>query len=47
MIELKKHYENSKFRAKIFMKSGDISAYINELVAMNRYKKLMLSVANN
>ena len=47
MIELKKHYENSKSRATLFMEKGNISAYINALVEMNRYKKLMIAVSRN
>ncbi len=47
MIELKKHYENSKNRAVLFMAKGDINDYINALIEMNRYKKLMLAVARN
>ena len=47
MIELKKHYENSKNSAVLFMEKGNISAYINALIEMNRYKKLMVAVARN
>ncbi len=47
MIELKKHYENSKNRAVLFMETGNINDYLNELIEMNRYKKLMLAVARN
>ena len=47
MIELKKHYESSKNRATLFMEKGNISAYINALIEMNRYKKLMIAVTSN
>lgn len=47
MIELKKHYETSKRKAVLFMEKGNIGAYINALIEMNRYKKLMLAVSNN
>ncbi len=47
MIELKKHYENSKNRAVLLMETGNINDYLNELIEMNRYKKLMLAVARN
>ena len=47
MIELKKHYENSKNRAVLFMEKGNITAYINALIEMNRYKKLMVAVTRN
>ncbi len=47
MIELKKHYENSKNSAVLFMEKGNITAYINALIEMNRYKKLMVAVARN
>ena len=47
MIELKKHYENAKSKATLFMEKGNISAYINALIEMNRYKKLMVAVSRN
>ena len=47
MIELKKHYENSKNRAGLFMEKGNINDYLNALIEMNRYKKLMVAVARN
>jgi len=47
MIELKKRYENSKNRAVLFMEKGKINDYLNALIEMNRYKKLMLAVTRN
>ena len=47
MIELKKHYESSKNSAVLFMEKGNINAYLNALIEMNRYKKLMVAVARN
>jgi len=47
MVELKKHYENAKSRASLFMEKGNISDYINALIEMNRYKKLMLAISRN
>lgn len=47
MIELKKHYENSKNRAVLFMERGNINAYLNALIEMNKYKKLMVAVSRN
>jgi hypothetical protein len=47
MIELKNHYENAKNRATLFMEKGNISSYINALIEMNRYKKLMVAVSRN
>ena len=47
MIELKKHYENTKRNANLFMKKGQLNAYVNALLEMNRYKKLISAVAAN
>jgi len=47
MIELKKNYQKSKNTAILFMEKGNINAYLNELIEMNRYKKLILAVARN
>ena len=47
MIELKKHYENTKRNANFFMKKGQLNAYVNALLEMNRYKKLISAVAAN
>lgn len=45
MVELKKHYEITKKKANLFMKMGNINAYFNALVEMNRYKKEILVLA--
>jgi len=47
MTELSKHYEKAKKKATLFMEKGQISAYFNALLEMNRYKKLMAAVASN
>ncbi|MCF6347922.1 MAG: hypothetical protein L3J20_06450 [Flavobacteriaceae bacterium] len=47
MIELTKHYEIAKNNATLFMEKGQISAYFNALLEMNKYKKLMVAVASN
>ena len=47
MIELKKHYSITKKKANLFMKLGNINAYLDALIEMNRYKKLMVAVTNN
>lgn len=47
MIELKKHYEIAKKKAKLFMKSGNLNAYFDALIEMNRYKKQMLVLAKS
>ena len=47
MNELKKHYENAKRKATFFMEKGQIGAYVNALLEMNRYKKLMAAVVAN
>ena len=47
MIELTRHYENSKNRAVLFMEKGNINAYLNALIEMNKYKKLMVAVTRN
>ncbi len=47
MIELTKHYQKAKINATLFMEKGQIGAYLNALIEMNRYKKLMVAVANN
>ena len=47
MKELKRQYEIAKQNATEFMKNGQISAYLNALLEMNKYKRLMnITVAN-
>tara|TARA_A200000113_G_scaffold212569_1_gene214196 strand:- start:663 stop:806 length:144 start_codon:yes stop_codon:yes gene_type:complete len=47
MNELTNKYENAKQNSIEFMKNGQISAYLNALLEMNKYKRLMLAVALN
>jgi len=47
MIELTKHYEIAKKDSKVFMQTGQIGAYLNALIEMNKYKRLMLAVVAN
>ena len=47
MIELTKNYEKAKSNATLFMEKGQISAYFTALLEMNKYKKLIVAVANN
>ncbi|GAB1308419.1 hypothetical protein KH5_11020 [Urechidicola sp. KH5] len=47
MKDLIKQYETAKAKSKEFMKSGQLSAYFDALIEMNRYKKLMVAVAAN
>ena len=47
MIELKKHYSLTKKKANLFMKSGNLNAYLEALKEMHRYKKLIVAVTNN
>lgn len=47
MKELKRQYEVAKQNATGFMKNGQISAYLNALLEMNKYKSLMtVTIAN-
>lgn len=41
MIEIAKFYEKSKKSAKKHMKQGKINAYLNDLLIMNHYKRLI------
>ncbi|WP_171032331.1 hypothetical protein [Polaribacter aestuariivivens] len=40
-------YEIAKNNSIEFMKKGQISAYLNSLVEMNKYKRLMVAVVSN
>jgi hypothetical protein len=45
---LQAQYETTKSNGITFMKSGQISAYLNSLIAMNTYKRLiMIAVISN
>lgn len=47
MKDLTKQYETSKKNSIEFMKNGQISAYFNALLEMNRYKRLMVAIVAN
>ena len=47
MKELIKQYENAKKRSLEFMKKGQLSAYLDTLIEMNKYKRLMVVVVAN
>lgn len=47
MKDLTKQYELAKRNSIDFMRSGQISNYLNALLEMNKYKRLMLAVAAN
>lgn len=47
MNDLNKHYQKSKRKATLLMKKGQIGAYVNALLEMNHYKKLMVAVSSN
>jgi len=40
-------YEIAKKNSIEFMKNGQISAYFNALIEMNKYKRLMIAVVAN
>ena len=47
MNELTNKYESAKQDSIQFMKNGQISAYFNALLEMNKYKRLMQAIALN
>ena len=47
MKELIKQYDSAKKKSKVFMKKGQLSAYFDTLLEMNKYKRLMVSVVSN
>ena len=47
MLELTKKYEVAKAQSIEFMRKGNISAYFDALLEMNRYKRLIISIAAN
>lgn len=47
MKELIKQYETAKKRALNFMRKGQLNAYVDALVEMNHYKKLLIAVRSN
>lgn len=47
MLDLRNKYLKAKKDSIEFMKNGQISAYINALVEMNKYKRLMIAITAN
>tara|TARA_R110002051_G_scaffold161643_1_gene233209 strand:- start:197 stop:340 length:144 start_codon:yes stop_codon:yes gene_type:complete len=47
MIDLTQKYESAKQNSIKFMRKGQISAYLNALLEMNKYKRLMVAVIAN
>ena len=47
MNTFSEQYEIAKTNSIEFMKNGQISAYLNSLVEMNKYKRLMIAVVAN
>lgn len=47
MKDLNNKYENAKSSSIEFMKNGQISAYFNALLEMNKYKRLMIAITAN
>jgi len=47
MKDLANKYENAKQNSIEFMKNGQISAYLNSLLEMNKYKRLMVAIVAN
>jgi hypothetical protein len=47
MITLITQHETAKKNALAFMKNGQISAYLNSLIKMNTYKRLMIAAISN
>jgi hypothetical protein len=39
-------YETSKKNSIAFMKNGQITAYLNSLIEMNKYKRLLVVASN-
>ena len=47
MKSFSQQYQIAKQNAVNFMEKGQIAAYLDALLEMNRYKKLMVAVAAN
>ena len=47
MNELTKQNEIAKTNSKVLMQDGQIGAYLNALIEMNKYKRLMVAVIAN
>lgn len=47
MVNIKKQYEIARKRANSFMKNGQITQYLETLLEMNEYKRLLrVAIAN-
>lgn len=47
MYNLTKQYDLTKQRANEYMKNGQIAQYLEALLEMNKYKRLMVAVVAN
>ncbi|MGB1043422.1 MAG: hypothetical protein ACPGU6_08515 [Tenacibaculum sp.] len=47
MDNLTNKYEAAKSNSIEFMKNGQIGAYLNALIEMNKYKRLMTAIIAN
>lgn len=47
MKDLTNKYESAKQKSIEFMQTGQISAYLNSLLEMNKYKRLMIAITAN
>lgn len=47
MSTFTKQYEIAKNNSKMYMQNGQIGAYLNALIEMNKYKRLMVAVVAN
>lgn len=47
MSELTNKYEIAKANAQLFMSTGNIAAYVEALMEMNRYKRLIKAIIAN
>ena len=47
MKDLTRQYENAKQDSIEFMRKGQIAKYLDALLEMNKYKRLMLAVVAN
>ncbi len=47
MNTLSIQYESAKQNSIEFMQKGQISAYLNALLEMNKYKRLMVAIVAN
>ena len=47
MKDLTNKYEDAKHNSFEFMKNGQISAYFDALLEMNKYKRLMVAIVAN